>query len=128
VSRTIQAADKNFVLNGAGGKLAATFASGELASESNTGVQSGLDSFADNTYPGLITALNAEIAEKMALISLDSSSDLSLDFNINSGPKVNGTKIIAYLDGDIFYEKQGVPQYNRTTSNLEFDTTDSSDF
>jgi len=128
VSRSIAAVDKNFVLNGTGGKLAKAFANGQLTTQSDAGVQNGLNSFADNTYPGLIVSLNEEVAEKMGLIQLDAGSQLSLDFNINSGPIINNSKIIAYLNGDIFYEQFGVPQYNRTTADLTFNTTDPSDF
>jgi hypothetical protein len=64
----------------------------------------------------------------MNLITLDPKSGLTLDFNINSGPTVNGTKIITYLDGDISYTQQGVPQYNRTLADLVFNTSDSADF
>jgi len=64
----------------------------------------------------------------MGSITLDSSSDLALDFNINSGPIIKKSKIIAYLNGDVFYEKLGVPQFNRTLANLTFNTSSTSDF
>jgi hypothetical protein len=54
------------------------------------------------------------------MISLD-NNELFFEFNINSGPLFNGTKIILFLDGDIFYDAYGIPQYNRTLSDLEFD-------
>jgi hypothetical protein len=39
---------------------------------------------------------------------------LDYEFNINGGPLINGTKIIAFLDGNVSYENLGVPPYNTT--------------
>ena len=56
----------------------------------------------------MIDQINAEIADRMQLIALDAEAGLYLDFGMVSAPTINNTKIVAFLNGDIFYEELGV--------------------
>jgi len=55
------------------------------------------------------------------------NDDLVIVFNISNGPSINGTKIIVFLDGDVYYEEGGVPHYNRTMIDIDFDNGTAND-